>query len=90
MKVKIYIDWHKEEILLEKDVDKVLKEYENEKREDQYVASNILENEGFSYAEVFYMNDELREEMNKRIEEEIKRIAKIDFDENFEEITLDI
>ena len=90
MKVKIYVDWHKEEILLEEDADEVLKEYENERREDQYVASNVLEDEGFSYAEIFYMNDELREEMNKRIEEEIKKVAKIDFDENFEEITLDV
>lgn len=90
MKVKIWVDWDRERILQEEDVVTEQKAYEDNIRSDQEVANDILEYEEFSFAEIFYMSDELREEMNKRIEDEIKRKAKVYFDDNYEEITLDV
>lgn len=90
MKVKIWVDWDRERILQKEDVVTEQKAYEDNIRSDQEVANDILEYEEFSFAEIFYMSDELREEMNKRIEDEIKRKAKVYFDDNYEEITLDV
>lgn len=90
MKVKIYVDWENQEIILEKDKTTTLKNYEDDVRSDMYVASDILENEGFSLAEVFYMEREVRTEMEKRIKEAEATKALEDFERDYEEITLDI
>ena len=90
MKVKIYVDWENQEIILEKDKMQTLKNYEDDVRSDMYVASDILEDEGFSLAEVFYMEREVRTEMEKRIKEAEAEKALEDFKRDYEEITLDI
>ena len=90
MKVKIYVDWENQEIILEKDKPQTLKNYEDDIRSDMYVASDILEDEGFSLAEVFYMEREVRTEMEKRIKEAEATKALEDFKQDYEEITLDI
>ena len=90
MKVKIYVDWENQEIILEKDKTKTLKNYEDDVRSDMYVASDILEDEGFSLAEVFYMEREVRTEMEKRIKEAEVEKALEDFKRDYEEIILDI
>lgn len=92
MKVKIYVDWRKEEILTQKDYEEKTKLIEEEIKQDCFLENleNYLRNEEFSLSDVYNFKKEEKEEIEKRILEICKNQAEQDMEEDFEMITLDI
>lgn len=89
MKIKIYVDWNNEEILQEKHIEKEIKNIADDLRSEQDIANDIL-GDDFTYAECFYFDEEQRKRVNDMIEDAITRRAKDNFDDRYEEITLEI
>lgn len=92
MKVRIYVDWRNEEILMEKDYEERTKLVEKEFKQDCFLEylECYLKDEDFTLSDVFNFDKEEREEIKKRILERCEEQAERDMENDFEMITLDI
>lgn len=92
MKVKIYVDWNNEEILMEKDYEERTKLVEKEIKQDCFLEylECYLKDEDFSLLDIYNFKEEEKKEIEKRVLEICKEQAERNMENDFEMITLDI
>lgn len=92
MKVKIYVDWNNEEILIEKDYEERAKLVEKELTQDCFLEylECYLKDEDFTLLDIYNFKEEEKKEIEKRVLEICKNQAEQNMENDFEMITLDI
>ena len=97
MKVKLYVDWANEKILKEKEYEKEILELVEEQIEDEYSFNEFLDNylnnkrcHRYEFEYLFNLNEEERQEILKLWKEDCLETVKANFDDDYEEIELEL
>lgn len=79
MKVKIFVNWEKQEILSESEFSEMIADKTKEKIDDDYELSHFLEYQStYSYSEVFRLTPEEKDKIYKEFREYCEEEAEAD------------
>lgn len=96
MKVKLYVDWREEKILKEKEYEKEILEAVEEQEEDEYRFNEFLDNylsqrcHRYEFEYLFNISGEERKEILELWKKDCYETVKADFDDDYEEIELEL
>lgn len=79
MKVKIYVNWEKQQVLSDSEFSEMIADKAKEKINDDYELNHFLEHQSlYSYSEIFWLTQEERDKIYKEFREYCEEEAEAD------------